>query len=156
MTSFISLLIYLLVFVICFMLEIRRNMKWNLIKYPKSRLESQGITAIYFILFIIEVFFMIINLLIGESADLCVSITLVELLMMFMVFILSRVSIVITDDKIIKKNFLGKTIIRIKEIRSIEFGYFITIKTQQEQIRLETKFYDSSLINIENRLSEIM
>ena len=98
---------------------------------------------------------MIINLIIGESVELCVGITLSALVMLLLAFFLSRISIVITNDEIIKKSFFGKTIIKTREIRSIEEGYFIKIKSKNELIQLETKFYDSDIVKVKQRLSEI-
>lgn len=54
-----------------------------------------------------------------------------------------------------KKSFFDKTNIKIKEIRSIEEGYFIKIKSKNKLIKIETKFYDSGIIKVKNRLSEI-
>ena len=54
-----------------------------------------------------------------------------------------------------KKSFFDKTNIKIKEIRSIEEGYFIKIKSKNKLIKIETKFYDSRIIKVKNRLSEI-
>lgn len=65
MISFISFLMYLSFFILCLGIEIKRNKKWNNIFYPKSRLNSKGITTIYCISFGYMTFFMIINLIIG-------------------------------------------------------------------------------------------
>lgn len=65
MISFISFLMYLSFFILCLGIEIKRNKKWNNIFYPKSRLNSKGITTIYCISFVYMTFFMIINLIIG-------------------------------------------------------------------------------------------
>lgn len=65
MISFISFLMYLSFFILCLGIEIKRNKKWNNIFYPKSRLNSKGITTIYCISFVYITFFMIINLIIG-------------------------------------------------------------------------------------------
>ena len=75
--------------------------------------------------------------------------------MLLLAFFSSRISIVITNDEIIKKSFFGKTIIKTREIRSIEEGYFIKIKSKNELIQLETKFYDSGIVKVKKRLSEI-
>lgn len=155
MTSLVSSLIYLSFFILCFILEIKRNQKWNEIKYPKSRFDSKTITGIYCISLIFVSFFMIINLIIGESVELCISITIGALFLLFLTFFSSGISIVITNNEIIKKNFLGKTTIKIKEIRSIEESYFIKIKSKKNLIQLETKFYDSGIIKVKKRLSEI-
>lgn len=155
MISFISYLIYLLLFMLCFVIEIKRNKKWNNIFYPKSRLDSKGITTIYCISFVYMTFFMVINLIIGESIELCVGITLSALVMLLIALFSSKICIVIEDDEIIKKSFFDKTTIEIKEIISIEEGYFIKIKSKNKLIKLETKFYDSGIIKIKNRLSEI-
>ena len=155
MTSLVSSLIYLPLFILCFIIEIKRNKKWNSVVYPKSRFDGKGITTIYCISFIFMTFFMIINLIIGESVELCVGITLSALVMLLLAFFSSRISIVITNDEIIKKSFFGKTIIKTREIRSIEKGYFIKIKSKNELIQLETKFYDSGIVIVKNRLSEI-
>ena len=98
---------------------------------------------------------MIINLIIGESVELCVGITLSALVMLLLAFFSSRISIVITNEEIIKKSFFGKTIIKIREIRSIEEGYFIKIKAKNELIQLETKFYDLGIMNVEKCLREM-
>ena len=155
MTSLVSSLVYLPLFILCFIIEIKRNYKWNSIVYPKSRFDGKSITTIYCISFIFMSFFMIINLIIGESVELCVGITLSALVMLLLAFFLSRISIVITNDEIIKKSFFGKTIIKTREIRSIEEGYFIKIKSKNELIQLETKFYDSDIVKVKHRLSEI-
>ena len=155
MTSLVSSLVYLSLFILCFIIEIKRNKKWNSIVYPKSRFDGKGITTIYCISFIFMTFFMIINLIIGESVEFCVVITLSALVMLLLAFFLSRISIVITNDEIIKKSFFGKTIIKTREIRNIEEGYFIKIKSKNELIQLETKFYDSGIVKVKNRLSEI-
>ena len=155
MTSLVSSLVYLPLFILCFIIEIKRNNKWNSIGYPKSRFDGKSITTIYCISFIFMTFFMIINLIIGESVELCVGITLSALVMLLLAFFLSRISIVITNDEIIKKSFFGKTIIKTREIRSIEEGYFIKIKSKNELIQLETKFYDSDIVKVKRRLSEI-
>ncbi len=155
MTSLVSSLIYLPLFILCFIFEIKRNKKWDETRYPKSRFDSMVITGIYCISFIFMTFFMIINLIINESIELCVSITLSALVMLFIAFFSSRISIVITNNEIIKKYFFGKTIIKIKEIRNIEEGYFIKIKSKKSLIQLETKFYDSDIINVKKRLREI-
>lgn len=65
MISFISFLMYLSFFILCLGIEIKMNKKWNNIFYPKSRLNSKGITTIYCISFVYITFFMIINLIIG-------------------------------------------------------------------------------------------
>lgn len=155
MTSLVSSLVYLPLFILCFIIEIKRNYKWNSIVYPKSRFDGKSITTIYCISFIFMTFFMIINLVIGESVELCVGITLSALVMLLFAFFSSRISIVITNDEIIKKSFFGKTIIKTREIRSIEEGYFIKIKSKNELIQLETKFYDSDIVKVKQRLSEI-
>lgn len=155
MTSLLCSLIYLLLFILCFIFEIKRNKKWNSIIYPKSRFNSKCITTIYCISFIFMAFFMIINLIIGESVELCVGITLSALTIMFIAFFSSRISIVINSNEITKKSFFGKTIIKIKEIKSIEEGYFIKIKSQNGIIQLETKFYDSGINKVKKRLREI-
>lgn len=155
MTSLISSLIYFPLFILCFIIEIKRNKKWDSIVYPKSRFDGKGITTIYCISFIFMTFFMIINLLIGESVELCVGITLIALVMVLIAFFSSRINIVITNDEIIKNSFFGKTIIKTREIRSIEEGYFIKIKSKNKLIQLETKFYDSGITQVKNRLSEI-
>ncbi len=155
MTSLISSLIYFPLFILCFIIEIKRNKKWNSIVYPKSRFDGKGITTIYCISFIFMTFFMIINLIIGESVELCVGITLIALVMVLIAFFSSRINIVITNDEIIKNSFFGKTIIKTREIRSIEEGYFIKIKSKNKLIQLETKFYDSGITQVKNRLSEI-
>ena len=155
MTSLVSSLVYLPLFILCFIIEIKRNYKWNSIVYPKSRFDGKSITTIYCISFIFMSFFMIINLIIGESVELCVGITLSALVMLLLAFFLSRISIVITNDEIIKKSFFGKTIIKTREIRNIEEGYFIKIKSKNELIQLETKFYDSDIVKVKHRLSEI-
>ena len=155
MTSFVSSLIYLPLFILCFIIEIKRNKKWNSIVYTKSRFNCKGITTIYCISFICMTLFMIINLIIGESVELCVGITLTTLVMLIIALFSSKICIVITNDEIIKKSFFGKTIIKIREIKSIEEGYFIKIKSKNELIQLETKFYDSDITKVKNRLSEI-
>ena len=155
MTSLVSSLVYLSLFILCFIIEIKRNYKWNSIVYPKSRFDGKSITTIYCISFIFMSFFMIINLIIGESVELCVGITLSALVMLLLAFFSSRISIVITNDEIIKKSFFGKTIIKTREIRNIEEGYFIKIKSKNELIQLETKFYDSDIVKVKHRLSEI-
>ena len=155
MTSLVSSLVYLSLFILCLIIEIKRNNKWNSIVDPKSRFDGKGITTIYCISFIFMTFFMIINLIIDESVELCVGITLSALVMLLLAFFLSRISIVITNDEIIKKSFFGKTIIKTREIRSIEEGYFIKIKSKNELIQLETKFYDSDIVKVKQRLSEI-
>ena len=155
MTSLVSSLVYLPLFILCFIIEIKRNYKWNSIVYPKSRFDGKSITTIYCISFIFMTFFMIINLIIGESVELCVGITLSALVMLLLAFFSSRISIVITNDEIIKKSFFGKTIIKTREIRNIEEGYFIKIKSKNELIQLETKFYDSDIVKVKQRLSEI-
>ena len=155
MTSLVSSLVYLPLFILCFIIEIKRNYKWNSIVYPKSRFDGKSITTIYCISFIFMTFFMIINLIIGESVELCVGITLSALVMLLLAFFSSRISIVITNYEIIKKRFFGKIIIKTREIRSIEEGYFIKIKSKNELIQLETKFYDSGIVKVKNRLSKI-
>ena len=155
MTSLISFLIYLLLFILCFTVEVKRNKKWDEIKYPKSRFDSKTITGIYCISLIFISFFLIINLIIGESIELCVSITLSALMMLLIAFFSSRISILITNEEIIKKSFFGKTIIKIREIRSIEEGYFTKIKAKNELIQLETKFYDLGIMNVEKCLREM-
>ena len=65
MISFISFLMYLSFFILCLGIEIKRNKKWNNIFYPKSMLNSKGITTINCISFVYMTFFMIINLIIG-------------------------------------------------------------------------------------------
>ena len=155
MTSLVSSLVYLSLFILCLIIEIKRNNKWNSIVDPKSRFDGKGITTIYCISFIFMTFFMIINLIIDESVELCVGITLSALVMLLLAFFSSRISIVITNDEIIKKSFFGKTIIKTREIRSIEEGYFIKIKSKNELIQLETKFYDSGIVKVKNRLSKI-
>ena len=114
MTSLVSSLVYLPLFILCFIIEIKRNYKWNSIVYPKSRFDGKSITTIYCISFIFMTFFMIINLIIGESVELCVGITLSALVMLLLAFFSSRISIVITNDEIIKKSFFGKTIIKTR------------------------------------------
>ena len=156
MTSLVSSLIYLPVFILCFLVKIKRNKKWNSIVYPKSRVDGKGITAIYCVSFIFMTFFLIINLIIGESVGLCVGTTLGGLVTLLMGFFASRISIVITNDEIIKKGLFGKTIIKISEIRNIKEGYFIKIKSQNKLIVLETKFYDSGIIKVEKCLKEII
>ena len=155
MTSLVSSLVYLSLFILCLIIEIKRNNKWNSIVDPKSRFDGKGITTIYCISFIFMTFFMIINLIIDESVELCVGITLSALVMLLLAFFSSRISIVITNDEIIKKSFFGKTIIKTREIRSIEEGYIIKIKSKNELIQLETKFYDSGIVKVKNRLSKI-
>ena len=155
MTSFVSSLIYLLLFILCFVIEIKRNKKWNNIFYLKSRLDSKGVTTIYCISFVYMTLFMIINLIIGESVELCIGITLSALVMLLIAFFSSKICIVITDDEIIKKSFFCETIIKKREIRSIEVGYFIKIKSKNKLIQLETKFYDSGIRKVKNYLSEI-
>ena len=155
MIILVSSLIYLSLFILCFIVEIKRNKKWNNIFYPKSRFDSKGITTIYCISFAYMTFFMIINLIIGESIELCIVITLSALVMLLIAFFSSKICIIITDDEIIKKSFFGKTIIKIIEIRSIEEGYFIEIKSKKDSIKLETKFYNSEIRKVKNRLSEI-
>ena len=155
MTSLISFLIYLLLFILCFIVEVKRNKKWDEIKYPKSRFDSKTITGIYCISLIFISFFMIINLIIGESIELCVSITLSAVMMLLIAFFSSRISIVITNEEIIKKSFFGKTIIKIREIISVEEGYFFKIKSKNELIQLETKFYDLGIMNVEKCLREM-
>lgn len=100
-------------------------------------------------------FFMIINLIIGESIELCVSTTIIALVMLFIAFFSSKISIVITNNEIIKHNFFGKTIIKITEIVTIEEGYFIKIKAKENMIQLETKFYDSGIVEVKHYLNEI-
>ena len=155
MTSLVSSLIYLLLFILCFIGEIKKNKKWDNIFYPKSRFDSKGITTIYCISFVYMTFFMIINLIIGESIELCIGITLSALVMLLIASFSSNICVVITDNEIIKKSFLGKKIIKIREIRSIEEGYFIKIKSKKDSIQLETKFYDVGIRKVKNRLSEI-
>lgn len=155
MTSLVNSLIYLSLFILCFIVEIKKNKKWDNIFYPKSRFDSKGITTIYCISFVYMTFFMIINLIIGESIELCIGITLSALVMLLIASLSSNVCVVITDNEIIKKSFLGKKIIKIREIRSIEEGYFIKIKSKKGSIQLETKFYDVGIREVKNRLSEI-
>ena len=86
---------------------------------------------------------------------LCIGITLSALTMLLIAFFSSKICIVITDDEIIKKSFFGKTIIKIREIRSIEDGYFIKIKSKDKLIQLETRFYDLGIKNVKNCLNKI-
>lgn len=153
--SFLCLLVYLLLLVLCFIFEIKRNKKWNNTTYPKSRLDSKGISTIYYISLAFMTFIMIINLIIGESIELCVSTTIIALVMLFIAFFSSKISIVITNNEIIKHNFFGKTIIKITEIVTIEEGYFIKIKAKENMIQLETKFYDSGIVEVKHYLNEI-
>lgn len=155
MMSFFCLLVYLLLLALCFIFEIKRNKKWNNTTYPKSRLDSKGISTIYYISLAFMTFFMIINLIIGESIELCVSTTIIALVMLFIAFFSSKISIVITNNEIIKHNFFGKTIIKITEIITIEEGYFIKIKAKENMIQLETKFYDSGIVEVKHYLNEI-
>lgn len=155
MTSIVSYLIYLSLFMLCVGIEIKRNKKWDSIFYPKSRFDSKAIDAIYCISFVCMTFFTIINLIIGDTIELCICIILCGLAMLLSAFFLSKTYILITNDKIIKKSLFGKTIINIKSIKSIETGYFIKIKSKNNLIVLETKFYDSGIINIKKRLNEI-
>lgn len=155
MTSFLSSLIYLSFFMLCLVIEIKRNKKWNNIFYPKSRFNSKTITTIYCISFVYMTFFMIISLIIGESIELCIGITLSAFVVLLIAFFSSKICIVITDDEIIKKSFFGKTIIKIREIRSIEDGYFIKIKSKDKLIQLETRFYDLGIKNVKNCLNKI-
>lgn len=112
MTSFVSSLIYLLLFILCFVIEIKRNKKWNNIFYLKSRLDSKGVTTIYCISFVYMTLFMIINLIIGESVELCIGITLSALVMLLIALFSSKICIVSTDDEIIKKVFFAKQLLK--------------------------------------------
>lgn len=112
MTSLVSSLIYLLLFILCFIGEIKKNKKWDNIFYPKSRFDSKGITTIYFISFVYMIFFMIINLIIGESIELCIGITLSALVMLLIAYFSSNICVVITDDEIIKKASLVKQLLK--------------------------------------------
>ncbi len=86
---------------------------------------------------------------------LCIGITLSALTMLLIALFSSKICIVIVEEKNNKKSFFDKTNIKIKEIRSIEEGYFIKIKSKNKLIKIETKFYDSGIIKVKNRLSEI-
>ncbi|HAR47408.1 MAG TPA: hypothetical protein DCX39_05245 [Firmicutes bacterium] len=112
MISFISFFIYLSFFILCLGIEIERNKKWNNIFYPKSRLDSKGITTIYCISFVYMTFFMIINLIIGESIELCIGITLSALSMLLIALFSSKIYIVIVEEEIIKKVSLVKQILK--------------------------------------------
>ena len=155
MMSFLCLLVYLLLLALCFIFEIKRNKKWNNTTYPKSRLDSKGISTIYYISLAFMTFFMIINLIIEESIELCVSTTIIALLILFIAFFSSKISIVITNNEIIKYNFFGETIIKITEIITIDDGCFIKIKAKENMIQLETKFYDSGIVEVKHYLNEI-
>ena len=68
--------------------------------YPKSRLDSKGITSIYCISFVYMIFFMIFNLIIGESIELCIGITLSALAMLLITLFSSKICIVIVEEKL--------------------------------------------------------
>lgn len=155
MASLISFLIYLSFFMLCFIIEVKRTKKWNATFYTKSRFDIKGVYTIYFISLIFMVFFMIINSIIGESIELCVCVTLSSCVILLLAFICSKICIVITNDEIIKKGIFGKTIIKIREVRSLEIGYFIKIKSKKELIQLETKFYDSEIEEVKKHLREV-
>ena len=155
MASLISFLIYLLFFMLCFIIEVKRIKKWNATFYTKSRFDIKGVYTIYFISLIFMVIFMIINSIIGENIELCVCTTLSSCVILLFAFICSKICIVITNDEIIKKGIFGKTIIKIREVRSLEIGYFIKIKSKKELIQLETKFYDSEIEEVKKRLREV-
>lgn len=86
MTSIISDLIYLSLFILCVGIEIKRNKKWNSIFYPKSRFDSKAIDTIYCISFVYMTFFTIINLIIDENIELCICTTLCALAMLLIAF----------------------------------------------------------------------
>jgi len=155
MTSLICLLIFILFFTISLTFQIKRNKIWNNINYVKSRYDIKGIFAIHCISFIYMLFFLIINLIIGEDVKLCIGMTLCSMIMLFMGFLVSRISIMITNDKIIKKSILSKSFIKINEIIDIEEGYFIIIRSKTKLIKIETKFYDKEIIEVKKLLRVI-
>ena len=155
MTSLVSFLIYLPLFLLCLVSETKRNKRWKNIILPKSRLNREGVVATYCISLIFVTFFLIINLIIGEDVKFCIGIIFIALAMLAIAIMTSRIGIIISKDEIIKKRMVGQTVIKISEINTIGYGYFINIKSAEKNIKLETKSYDSGLREVIIRLRAV-
>ena len=151
--SLISLGIFIIIFIILFFIELKRNNKYNNIIGVKSRFNSNTIHTIYLISIILMVFFTIINLIIGEKIELCLMTLISSIVIMLVAFLLSRKCIYISDDKITNVELFGKEVIEIKNITKVELGYFIKVSSKNSIIKLETKFYDGNIQEIKKVLS---
>lgn len=151
--SFISLGIFIILFIILFIIELKRNEKYDNIVGAKSRFMPNIINTIYLISIIFMVLFTIINLIIGEKMELCLMTLIISIVIMLVAFLLSRKCIYISDDKITNIELFGKEVIEIKNITEVELGYFIKVSSKNSIIKLETKFYDGNIQEIKKVLS---
>ena len=151
--SLISLGIFIILFIILFIIELKRNEKYDNIIGIKSRFNSNTIHTIYLISIIFMVLFTIINLIIGEKMELCLMILIISIVIMLVAFLLSRKCIYILEGKIINVELFGKEVIEIKNITDVELGYFIKISSKNSIIKLEAKFYDGNIEEIKKVLS---
>ena len=151
--SLISLGIFIILFIILFIIELKRNEKYDNIIGIKSRFNSNTIHTIYLISIIFMVLFTIINLIIGEKMELCLMTLIISIVIMLVAFLLSRKCIYILEGKIINVELFGKEVIEIKNITDVELGYFIKINSKNSIIKIETKYYDDDIQEIKKVLS---
>ena len=150
--SFISLGIFIILFIILFIIELKRNEKYDNIIGAKSRFNSNTIHTIYLISIIFMVLFTIINLIIGEKIELCLMTLIISIVIMLVAFLLSRKCIYILEGKIINVELFGKEVIEIKNITEVELGYFIKVSSNNSVIKIETKFFDNNIQEIKKVL----
>ena len=149
----ISIIIYISFFIICFLVEINRNRKWDKIVFLKSRLDTKGITMMYVISFIFMFVFTIINIIIGKNIALCIFTTMCSLLILLIALLCSRKCIILTDKELIKQDIFTKSKIAINEIKKIDNGYFYKVYSKYKVFSIESKFYDRNIEVIKKELS---
>ena len=150
--NYISTFIYLIFFTICFNIELNRNKKRKQINYLSSYLNRNVVTAIYLISFIFMVIFTGVNFVFYDL-NLCISILMISLFILLVAFLLSRVCIYINEEEMVKINILGRTIIKLKDIKDIEYGHFVKVKSNENEIVFETRIYDNNIKEIEKVLT---
>ena len=151
----ISVIIYSFLFILCFLLELSRNNKWNEIIYPKTRINSKAVTLIYLCSVVFMLIFTIINIIIDIDITLCVFTTITSVIILLIALLISRKSLIITDKEIIKQNLITKDVIKKNEIISIDEGYFLKIQSKDMIITIETKFYDRNYNSIKQYINKI-
>ena len=150
--NYISTFIYLIFFTICFNIELNRNKKRKQINYLSSYLNRNVVTAIYLISFIFMVIFTGVNFVFYDL-NLCISILMISLFILLVAFLLSRVCIYINEEEMVKINILGRTIIKLKDIKDIEYGHFVKVKSNENEIVFETRIYYNNIKEIEKVLT---
>ena len=147
-------LVYLTFFSFCLFLEKKRTRKWNAVLHPKMRWGTDVTITLYCAALIYTVFFTIISVILADNIF-YFRIMMIAFIMLIFFSLVSKISLVITNEKITRTHLIGKTVIAIDAVEFVSNGFFIIIKGENKVIWICTKGYESGLQEIRKRLLQI-